>query len=118
MVLLELGNQITDAIGKWANKPCLGQAEAYKKLIGDLTRVLLFADVNVRLVASFRNSVQKKVLDPNIPPGTNKEKLIRRVVVEELTNMLDSDKKPQVPVRGKTNVIMLVGTKLLAMKIF
>jgi signal recognition particle subunit SRP54 len=41
--------------------------------------------------------------------GVNKRKLIQKAVVEELVNLVSSDKKPYKLEKGKINVIMFVG---------
>jgi signal recognition particle GTPase len=41
--------------------------------------------------------------------GANLKKLITKIVVDELTNMLSSKNKAPEFVRGKQNVVMFVG---------
>lgn len=41
--------------------------------------------------------------------GAHLRKVIQKTVVDELTTMLSSDKKPTEFVRGKSNVVMFVG---------
>jgi len=41
--------------------------------------------------------------------GTNRRKLVQRVVMEELVRMLDPDTKPYEMKKGKPNVVMFVG---------
>ena len=41
--------------------------------------------------------------------GANIRRLIQRTVVEELTNMLDTEQKPYEFKKGKQNVVMFVG---------
>lgn len=41
--------------------------------------------------------------------GNNMRRLIQKVVVDELTSMLDNENKPYEFKKGKQNVVMFVG---------
>ena len=107
MVLAELGDKISKALNK-LNKATVIDIEVLKECLKEITTALLQADVNVKYVAKLRENIiiQFKMEEEE---GANLRKLIQTAVVKELSKMLDSERKPYVPKRGKSNVIMFVG---------
>ena len=109
MVFLELGIQINDAIEYWGKQLCVGDA-GVKQLISDISKALLRADVNIKLVKKLKENLEKRTSFYDVPPGTNKRKLIKRIIIEELTSLLDPGAQSYELVKGKTNIILFVGT--------
>lgn len=107
MVLAELGQKISKALSK-LNKSTVVDEVALNECLKEITTALLQADINVKYVKKLRDNIilQFKM---NEDQGTNLRKLIHGTVVKELTDMLDSQKKPYQPKKGKPNVIMFVG---------
>jgi signal recognition particle subunit SRP54 len=80
------------------------------EILTDIASALLSADVNIKFVAKLRDSVKTQVtLMMGTEGGSNIRRLIQRTVVEELTNMLDTEVKPYEFKKGKQNVVMFVG---------
>jgi len=107
MVLAELGTKISNAL-KNLNKVDVVNEETLKTVLNEIVTALLQADVNVHQVKKMRDAVnlQFKVQSSQ---GGDPRNLIRQLVVTELSKMLEAEKKPYQPKKGKTNVIMLVG---------
>jgi signal recognition particle subunit SRP54 len=81
-------------------------------VLTDIASALLSADVNIKFVARLQQSVKTQVslhAGANQGDGINIRKLIQKVVVEELTAMLDSENEPYQFRKGKPNVVMFVG---------
>ncbi|CAE7453716.1 Srp54, partial [Symbiodinium microadriaticum] len=78
-------------------------------MLQDISRALLEADVNVKIVMSLRNTVKNRFQADQQAVGTNKRKLVQRIVMEELVNILNPEAKPYEMKKNKPNVIMFVG---------
>jgi len=107
MVLAELGSKITNALKK-LNKADVVNEEVLKACLNEIVTALLQADVNVHQVKKLRDNItmQFKLQEEE---GADLRNLIKRAVVEELSRMLETEKKPYQPKKGKSNVIMFVG---------
>ena len=81
------------------------------EILTEIASALLSADVNIKYVARLRDAVKTQVTLQmgSDGGGANMRKLIQRTVVEELTNMLQSDYKSYEFKKGKQNVVMFVG---------
>lgn len=108
MVLAELGDRLTKAL-KRLNASTIVDDEVVLAIQQDICRALLEADVNVKIVGSLRNSIKNRLNLEDESAGTNRRKLVQRVVMEELVRMLDPDTKPYEMKKGKPNVVMFVG---------
>ena len=107
MVLAELGTKISNALQK-LNKAVVIDEAALEECLKEIATALLQADVNVKYVAKLRENIRIQ-FKMQADSGTNLRKLIQTSVVKELTKMLESDRKPFTPKKGKSNVIMFVG---------
>jgi len=107
MVLLEFGSQIKNTLDSYFKQVHIG-IHGYDKLINDIVKILLKADVNFQLVCKFSNRIKERLVKEDIP-GANKERLIRRFIEEELISLLEPGRKPKKLLRKKSNVIMLLG---------
>ncbi|CAE8691720.1 unnamed protein product, partial [Polarella glacialis] len=108
MVLGDLGSKITASFRKLNTAPIIDD-ELLDEVLKEIAAALLQADVNVKFVSELRNNVKKIVLMESDASGVNKRKLIQKAVIEELTRLLSSDKKPYKLEKGKCNIIMFVG---------
>jgi len=108
MVLAELGHRLTTAL-KRLNASTIVDDEVVTAIQQDICRALLEADVNVTIVGKLRNSIKTRLNLEEEAAGTNRRKLIQRVVMEELVRILDPATKPYEMRKGKPNVIMFVG---------
>ncbi|KAH3767142.1 signal recognition particle 54 kDa subunit [Pelomyxa schiedti] len=108
MVLSELGNKLTAALHAMASHSTVGDEELNQMLV-EIGNALMTADVNVKLVAQLRNNVKKRVNLPDLAPGLSRAHIIRQAVFDELCELLDPHVPPFVPIKGKPNVLMMVG---------
>ena len=128
MVLAELGGQIRDALRRLHKSGV--NSDVVNKLVTDITRALIEADVQIQLVQELRQNVLKKV-EPHLEDDDNDNeatadarkqaqsariaKLVQKAVVEELVALLtpttpDGKKiKPYQMRKGRPNVILFVG---------
>ncbi|CAD8062770.1 unnamed protein product [Paramecium sonneborni] len=107
MVLAELGKSINAALQKLNKAPVVDEA-LVDQILGEIAMALLKADVNAKFIKKLREDVKmefKLCQEENV----NHQKLIQKSVVDGLTRMLESDRKPFQPKKGKQNVIMFVG---------
>mmetsp|Transcript_14233 Transcript_14233/g.40633 ORF Transcript_14233/g.40633 Transcript_14233/m.40633 type:complete len:250 (+) Transcript_14233:1034-1783(+) len=107
MVLAELGASITSALSK-ATKSNVDSA-LLDEILKDIATALLSADVNVRLVATLRANVKKRVNLEEIGTGLKVERVINEAVFKELVAILDPGVPKKNPTRGKQNVVLFVG---------
>ena len=107
MVLLELGRKITNALKKMDNSTTVNE-KIIKGVLNEIGLALLQADVSLQYVKNLKDKVQLQ-FKLNESQGSNLRKIVQRAVVDELTNMLETDKKPYQPKKGKSNVVMFVG---------
>lgn len=78
-------------------------------MLKEISNALISADVNIRLVTTLRKSIKQTVDFKNLPPSTNKKRLIQKAVFDELVKLVDPHAEPFKPRKGKANVIMFVG---------
>jgi signal recognition particle GTPase len=108
MVLAELGASITSALSK-ATKSKSVDSALLDEILKDIATALLSADVNVKLVASLRANVKKRVNLEELGTGLNVERVINEAVFKELVAILDPGVPKKNPMRGKQNVVLFVG---------
>ena len=85
----------------------------------EISRGLLEADVNVKLVMNLQNNVKKRANNADKGAGLNKRKIIEKAVVDELCSMLSTsaqDKEQEKKLvdlkKGAPNVVMFVGLQV------
>lgn len=107
MVLAELGGKLRDSLRRLPPQPT---NEHVQQTLSDISRALMEADVNVKLVFTLRENIKRRIeqlpSEKKITP-----RLVQRAVVDELTALLHpaSSTPPFSPRRGQSNVICLVG---------
>jgi signal recognition particle subunit SRP54 len=82
--------------------------EAIKEFIRDLQRALIQADVNVKLVLSVTESVQRRALEEKPAPGLDRKNQIVKILYEELDKLLGGDQELKLD-RTKPSVIVMLG---------
>ena len=104
MVLAELGGKLRESLRKFQSSS--GDSAEVNALLSDISRALIEADVNVKLVMQVRENIKARVSEQE---GGNVAKLVQQAVMEELTTLLTPPTKPYQLKRGKRNVILFVG---------
>mmetsp|Transcript_10253 Transcript_10253/g.26286 ORF Transcript_10253/g.26286 Transcript_10253/m.26286 type:complete len:494 (-) Transcript_10253:157-1638(-) len=112
MVLESLGAQISQSLAGLSQVSVIDE-EVLDKVLKDIARALLTADVNFRIVGQMRDNIRKRVNVDKLAAGMNKEKIIHQAVNDELVAILDcgveEDKGPREPKKGEPMVVMFVG---------
>jgi len=108
MVLAELGRKITGALHNLSKATVINE-DVLNSLLKEVCSALLEADVNIKLVKSLRENVKSCIDFEEMAQGHNKRKIIQQAVFQELVKLVDPGVKAYVPVKGKPNVIMMVG---------
>ncbi|MFP3950940.1 MAG: signal recognition particle protein Srp54 [Candidatus Bathyarchaeia archaeon] len=108
MALEKLGSNLYDAVRRVVRAPVVDEA-LVKELVKDFQRALLQADVNVQLVMDLSNTIQKRSLDEDLPPGISRREHVVKVVYDELTKFVGEEPKEIDINPNKQNVLMLVG---------
>jgi signal recognition particle subunit SRP54 len=126
--LAELGSKLRDSLRKLQTGGINGVTAAdLNAVLSEISRALIEADVNVKLVLTLRDNVKRKVehlllkeeeeststTSKRVPTRSQASvgKLVQRAVVDELTALLQpkGGTKQYTMLRGKSNVILFVG---------
>ena len=108
-MLDSLRSGLQDAIKKLLGADTINEA-AIKELSKDLQRSLIQADVNVKLVLSVTESVQRRALEEKPLGGMTRKDQIVKILYEELDKMLGGEQELRLD-RGRTNVIVMLGVQ-------
>lgn len=108
MVLNEVGSRIISSIEKITFRTKIDEKELDAAL-KEITRTLLSADINAKIVLQVRENVKKKVTDDALPQNVNRKKMINKTVFNELCRIVDPKIQAYKPRKNKTNIIMFVG---------
>ncbi|BGP32641.1 Signal recognition particle [Rhodotorula toruloides] len=123
MVLQDLGKRLNTAINSLTQQSAIDE-QALDAMLKSVCAALLESDVNVLLVKRLRDKVKAKVLpqleeiqakqgqDADAMQGHKAKQIIQKAIYEELVALVDpGDAAPPAfnPVKGKTQVIMMVG---------
>ena len=112
MVLAELGQKLATALKK-LNTVTVIDEKVLLEILNDIATALLSADVNIKFVKRLQDQVKTQVSqhmnNNGGGEGINIRKMIQKTVVDELTDMLDSENPPYQYKKGKPNVVMFVG---------
>lgn len=109
MVLDSLSGALGNAMKKIMKAPVVDE-KAVKELVRDIQRALIQSDVNVKMVLDLSKSIERRVLEQELPAGITRRELTIKVVYDELVILLGGEKTqlPKYP-KGKPTVILLVG---------
>lgn len=102
-----LGSKIQKAIAK-ANKKTQLKEEDILEITRDIRLALLEADVNLKVVKDFINSVKEKIMNQELMKQLNPGQQMVKVVKEELVHIL-GDKKKEITINKKPFIIMVTG---------
>ena len=107
LVLDSLRSGLQNAVKKLLGNDIVDEA-AIKEFVRDLQRALIQADVNVKLVLSVTESVQRRALEEKPPPGLDRKNQIVKILYEELDRLLGGDQELKLD-RTKPTVIVMLG---------
>ena len=111
MVLGDLGAKLSATLAR-LQKVTVVDDEMLGSILSDISRALLESDVNIRLVGELRNNIKTRVNLEAESAGTNRQKLIRRAIIDELVRMVGAGRAPYKLKKGKPNVVMFVGLQV------
>lgn len=80
-----------------------------ESIIRELQRVLLKADVDVKLVFDLSEKLRKRFQSEELPPGFSKRELLLKLLYEELVGILGGQEKVMIKPAKLPYVILLVG---------
>jgi len=106
-MLDSLRSGLQNAVKKLLGNDIVDEA-AIKEFVRDLQRALIQADVNVKLVLSVTESVQRRALEEKPPPGLDRKNQIVKILYEELDTLLGGDQELKLD-RTKPTVIVMLG---------
>jgi signal recognition particle subunit SRP54 len=106
-MLDSLRSGLQGAVRKLLGSSVIDEA-AIKEFVRDLQRSLIQADVNVKLVLSVTESVQKRALEEKPLPGMTRKDQIVKILYEELERFLGGNERFQLP-KDKLNVLVMLG---------
>ncbi|KAM3269025.1 signal recognition particle 54 kDa protein 1 isoform X2 [Capsicum chacoense] len=108
MVLAQLGGSISRALQQMSNATIIDE-KVLNDCLNEITRALLQADVQFKLVRDLSTNIKKIVNLEDLAAGHNKRRIIQQVVYNELCNILDPGKPAFTLKKGKPSVVMFVG---------
>ena len=109
MVLESLGKSLNQALRRLVGASVVDE-EVVKEVVRDIQRALLQADVNVELVLKLSETIEKRALQEDLPPGIPRREHVIKVLYDALASFLGGEEgKAFSGGKGRPNVIMLVG---------
>jgi signal recognition particle subunit SRP54 len=108
MVLENFRKGLNDAIRALKKLPKIDQ-ESLTEFIDTLKNSLIESDVNVDLAQAVADSIMKQAFDQHIAEGVTREDFIVKLVHDQLTKFLGEKPAPVRVLKGKENIILLVG---------
>ena len=106
-MLDNLKTGLQDAIKKFVGNDEIDE-QSVKEFVKDLQRSLLQADVNVKLVFDLTKKIETRALGEKIPTGIPKRDYIVKILYEELSTTLGSERKFELN-KAKGNIILVLG---------
>uniref|UniRef100_A0A3Q7FTP9 Signal recognition particle 54 kDa protein n=1 Tax=Solanum lycopersicum TaxID=4081 RepID=A0A3Q7FTP9_SOLLC len=108
MVLAQLGGSISRALQQMSNATIIDE-KVLNECLNEITRALLQADVQFKLVRDMSTNIKKIVNLEDLAAGHNKRRIIQQAVYNELCKILDPGKPAFTLKKGKPSVVMFVG---------
>jgi len=109
MVLNKFGSSLKQTFRKIAGMGIVDKT-AVEGIIRDIQRALLQADVDVELVSKLSDSIRKKVLKAELPPGLSLKEYFIKTLYDEIVNFLGAEKGTIALKKQKILVIGLFGS--------
>jgi signal recognition particle subunit SRP54 len=101
-----LKNGLRAALKKIVNSSGIDEA-LIKELAKDIQRALLQSDVNVKLVFEITKNLEQRSLNETPPPGLSRKDHIVKILYDELSKMLGTEKQFSFTPAKKNKVLML-----------
>ncbi|MEM5799406.1 MAG: signal recognition particle receptor subunit alpha [Candidatus Aenigmatarchaeota archaeon] len=101
--MLDFGKKIAELVGTILGRSTIDK-EAIEDLIKGLQRILLQADVDVKLVYELSNNIRNRCLKEKITTGFTLREHVTKVVYEELVGLLGKEK---VDISDKKRIMLL-----------
>ena len=79
------------------------------EIIRDLQRVLLRADVDVKLVFELTQNIKKRFFAQEMPPGFSKREVLVKILYEELVKLLGGEEPYHFTIAKRPKKVLLVG---------
>ncbi|KAL7180010.1 hypothetical protein ACSBR1_043260 [Camellia fascicularis] len=108
MVLAQFGGSISRALQQMSNATIIDE-KVLNECLNAITRTLLQADVQFKLVRDTQTNIKKAVNLDDLAAGHDKRNIIQQAIFNELCKMLDPGKPSFTPKKGKASVVMFVG---------
>ncbi|KAK7207045.1 SRP54-type protein [Myxozyma melibiosi] len=113
MVLADLGRRINSAMSELTRSNVVDE-KAVDNMLREVCSALLESDVNIKLVATLRNNIKKKINFKELGPNVNRRRIAQKAIFDELCALVDPhvDEKGDggfKPRKDRCNVIMFVG---------
>ncbi|MBU5688035.1 MAG: signal recognition particle receptor subunit alpha [Candidatus Aenigmarchaeota archaeon] len=89
--MLDFGKKITELVSNILGRSTIDK-DAIEELIKGLQRILLQADVDVKLVYELSNNIRNRCFKEKIPTGFTLREHVTKVVYEELVGLLGKEK--------------------------
>ena len=102
-----LKNGLRAALKKIVNSSGIDEA-LIKELAKDIQRALLQSDVNVKLVFEITKNLEQRSLNETPPPGLSRKDHIVKILYDELSKMLGTEKQFSFT-PAKTNKVLMLG---------
>ena len=102
-----LKNGLRAALKKIVNSSGIDEA-LIKELAKDIQRALLQSDVNVKLVFEITKNLEQRSLNETPPPGLSRKGHIVKILYDELSKMLGTEKQFSFT-PAKTNKVLMLG---------
>lgn len=86
--------------------------ETLRNILRDLQRALIRADVDVKLVYDLTKGIEEEFKEAKeLPPGLTAKDYLIYLLYRKLVDLLGGDKEPDVEIKSRPYVIMLVGVE-------
>ncbi|MCD6279420.1 signal recognition particle protein [Candidatus Micrarchaeota archaeon] len=92
---MDLGRGLRNILARISGAPIV-DARVVKQVVKELQRVLISADVNVKLVFELTKQIEKNALDERLLKGLTMREHVLKVVYDELVKFLGESYKPEL----------------------
>jgi len=100
---MDLGKNLSELFRKILGRTTIDR-DAVEDLIKGLQRILIQADVDVKLLLQLSENIRRRCLKEKIPPGLTLREQVMKVVYEELVRLLGVEKASLL---GKKRIMLL-----------